>query len=116
MNVEPTSPQASGTHVAATQPGKGKKTRATKATKVGTTRSAGRGRKKTTDHAEIERMAAAVAESREVVRHDMVATAAYFLAEKRGFEPGHELEDWLAAEAQIMSAQLSKLATQADVP
>src|SRR5690606_23317926 len=44
MNVEPTSPQASGTHVAATQPGKGKKTRATKATKVGTTRSAGRGR------------------------------------------------------------------------
>jgi hypothetical protein len=25
---------------------------------------------------------------------------AYFLAEKRNFEPGHELEDWAAAEQQ----------------
>jgi len=30
-----------------------------------------------------------------------IALAAYFIAEKRGFEPGHELDDWLAAEAQI---------------
>jgi hypothetical protein len=30
-----------------------------------------------------------------------VATAAYFLAQKRGFEPGHELDDWLAAEEQM---------------
>ena len=34
-----------------------------------------------------------------------VALAAYFIAEKRGFDPGHELEDWLAAEAQIASAE-----------
>jgi len=27
-----------------------------------------------------------------------VAVRAYFLAEARGFAPGHELEDWLAAE------------------
>lgn len=33
-----------------------------------------------------------------------VALAAYFLAEKRGFEPGHELDDWLAAEAEIAQA------------
>jgi hypothetical protein len=33
-----------------------------------------------------------------------VAMAAYFIAEKRGFEPGHELDDWLAAEAQLASA------------
>lgn len=31
----------------------------------------------------------------------MIATAAYYLAEKRGFAPGHELEDWLSAEHQI---------------
>ena len=30
-----------------------------------------------------------------------VAEAAYFLAERRGFAPGFELEDWLMAEAQI---------------
>jgi len=32
----------------------------------------------------------------------MIEEAAYYLAEKRGFEPGHELEDWLQAEAQIL--------------
>jgi hypothetical protein len=31
----------------------------------------------------------------------MIARAAYLRAEKRGFEPGHEEEDWLAAEAEI---------------
>ena len=31
----------------------------------------------------------------------LVAEAAYFLAQARGFAPGHELEDWLAAERQI---------------
>jgi hypothetical protein len=35
---------------------------------------------------------------------DRVAEAAYFLAQRRGFEPGRELEDWVAAEAQIVSA------------
>lgn len=30
-----------------------------------------------------------------------IAEAAYFRAEKRGFEAGHELEDWLAAEADV---------------
>jgi hypothetical protein len=33
----------------------------------------------------------------------MIATAAYFRAEQRGFEPGHELEDWLHAEQQVRS-------------
>ena len=30
-----------------------------------------------------------------------VAEAAYFLAEHRGFSPGHELEDWFEAERQV---------------
>jgi hypothetical protein len=34
-------------------------------------------------------------------RRDAIAVAAYYLAQRRGFEPGHELEDWCAAEAQF---------------
>lgn len=32
----------------------------------------------------------------------MIEEAAYHLAEKRGFVPGHELEDWLKAEIQVL--------------
>ena len=35
------------------------------------------------------------------VRHEMIARAAYFRAERRGFKPGHEMEDWLAAETEV---------------
>lgn len=31
----------------------------------------------------------------------LVAARAYCKAEARGFEPGHEMEDWLAAEAEV---------------
>jgi len=31
----------------------------------------------------------------------MVAVNAYYRAEKRGFEPGHEMDDWLEAEQEI---------------
>ena len=34
-------------------------------------------------------------------RHQLIAEAAYFHAERRSFNPGHELEDWLRAEAEI---------------
>jgi hypothetical protein len=34
-------------------------------------------------------------------RERMIALAAYFRAEKRGFLPGAEMEDWLAAEREI---------------
>lgn len=37
-------------------------------------------------------------------RMDHIATAAYFRAQARGFSPGHELEDWLAAEAELGAA------------
>ena len=30
-----------------------------------------------------------------------VALAAYYRAEARGFEPGHEMEDWLEAEQEL---------------
>jgi hypothetical protein len=34
-------------------------------------------------------------------RHKRIEVAAYFLAERRGFAPGHALDDWLAAEDAI---------------
>jgi hypothetical protein len=34
-------------------------------------------------------------------RRAMVAEAAYLRAERRGFTPGHETEDWLAAEIEV---------------
>jgi len=34
-------------------------------------------------------------------RAALIARAAYFRAQSRGFEPGHEQADWLAAEAEV---------------
>ncbi len=34
-------------------------------------------------------------------RHASIAEAAYFRSEHRGFVPGHEVEDWLAAEEEV---------------
>ena len=37
-------------------------------------------------------------------REAMIAEAAYFRSAHRGFEPGHEVDDWLAAESEIDGA------------
>jgi hypothetical protein len=34
-------------------------------------------------------------------RAALIAEAAYYRAEQRGFAPGNELEDWLAAESEV---------------
>ena len=34
-------------------------------------------------------------------RRLMISQAAYYRAERRHFEPGHEVEDWLAAEREV---------------
>jgi hypothetical protein len=34
-------------------------------------------------------------------RRVSIAKIAYFKAERRGFAPGHEIEDWLAAEDEV---------------
>jgi len=39
--------------------------------------------------------------SNAVERHRMIEVAAYYLAERRGFSAGGELEDWLNAESEI---------------
>ena len=41
------------------------------------------------------------------LRWQMIAVAAYYPAEQRGFTPGCELEDWVAAEAQLDAWLLS---------
>lgn len=44
-------------------------------------------------------------------RYAMIEKLAYEYSESRGFEPGHELDDWLAAEtavdAKLMNDQLN---------
>jgi hypothetical protein len=35
-------------------------------------------------------------------RDRLIAQAAYFRAEKRGFAPGSELQDWVEAEADVL--------------
>jgi len=35
------------------------------------------------------------------LRHDMIRDAAYLRSEARGFVPGKEIEDWLAAEQDV---------------
>jgi len=37
----------------------------------------------------------------ECPREQMIAEAAYFRAERRGFAPGNEMSDWLQAEADV---------------
>ena len=36
----------------------------------------------------------------EIERNACIALSAYYKAQARGFEPGYELADWLAAEAE----------------
>ena len=54
----------------------------------------------------VTRKGAAPAGSRAVsaeARRAMIAQRAYLRAERRGFAPGREAEDWLAAEVEIDS-------------
>ena len=37
----------------------------------------------------------------DAARRQRIAIAAYYLAERRGFAPGADMEDWLAAEAAL---------------
>ena len=39
--------------------------------------------------------------------HEMIRTRAYELYEQRGCEEGHDLDDWLQAEAEICGKKLS---------
>lgn len=57
---------------------------------------------KTTAAADVVVVAATLEPTAEDVG-GMIATAAYYLAAARNFSPGHELDDWLAAERVVHS-------------
>lgn len=67
-------------------------------------------RKPRVDHTEMVRIAETEAAQRAAEQHKMIAIAAYLRAQLRGFEPGHELEDWFAAEREIAEARQGSLA------
>jgi hypothetical protein len=48
-------------------------------------------------------------------RAALIAKAAYYRAEKRGFAPGDEIKDWLAAEAEVDAKLLRGAAGLADL-
>jgi hypothetical protein len=49
-------------------------------------------------------------------RESLVRMAAYLRAERRGFAPGYEIEDWLAAEAEVHERQEARSAAQPRKP
>jgi Protein of unknown function (DUF2934) len=54
---------------------------------------------------DVARKAEHIAQLRAVERHSQISQAAYRLAQQRGFAPGHELDDWLEAEAEIAATE-----------
>ena len=86
-----------------------KKTVKTKASTPKTTATA---KTATATKAAVKKPAKAAAPKKKVVaetapavsaehRYHMIATAAYYIAEKRGSASGYEMQDWITAEAQI---------------
>ena len=65
-------------------------------------------RKKTARKAASTRARPAAAPRSAAEREEMVRTAAYFRAERRGFAPGYEWEDWLAAEAEVSALAVAR--------
>lgn len=66
-------------------------------------------------HAEPVAVPADQPEAGAAERRSNIAMAAYFIAEKRGFAPGHELDDWLAAEAAIEGGDLPSVVTGIEI-
>ena len=51
--------------------------------------------------AESVQIAPSASSVADAARQKMISEAAYYRAQRRGFAPGRELDDWLAAEAEI---------------
>ncbi len=49
----------------------------------------------------VQRSGSASKRSKSKSREEKIAEAAYYRASQRGFQPGGEIEDWLAAEAEV---------------
>ena len=64
-------------------------------------RGASKGSGMKAGHGEGDQLLHAKVEVSREDRHEMIAVAAYFRAEHRGFVPGHEVQDWLDASLVI---------------
>jgi Protein of unknown function (DUF2934) len=60
--------------------------------------------------------AAGQAPHQPVDRYASIALAAYFRSQHRGFKPGHEMEDWLAAEAEVDQRLRGEVRSSGDSP
>lgn len=49
----------------------------------------------------IEQQGASSSRNTPTARNEIIAVAAYYRAQQRGFEPGHDLEDWYEAEREV---------------
>ena len=64
-------------------------------------RKTSRPQEEVTDDRPVEQRAKAQIAARTAAREAAIAREAYYRAERRGFAPGYELDDWLAAEAEV---------------
>jgi hypothetical protein len=60
-----------------------------------------RGRTQAAEARPIKAISISVTSRHREDRQASIALAAYFRSESRGFAPGHEIEDWLAAEEEV---------------
>ena len=67
-----------------------------------------------TANSEPEQNPAAAASAAEAARQ-RIAEAAYYRAERRAFASGNEIDDWLAAEAEITGCSLQQDAPAAEL-
>ena len=40
-----------------------------------------------------------------IERHELISQLAYYKAQQRGFAPGHDWEDWFAAEREVTESR-----------
>ncbi|MET0061749.1 MAG: DUF2934 domain-containing protein [Candidatus Thiodiazotropha endolucinida] len=82
-----------------------KKSTTTKKTKAKVSKKKAISKKRVAKKTMTKRSARASISPRE--RYEMIATMAYYRAEQRNFEPGHDVEDWLECES-IIDSMLGK--------
>lgn len=61
------------------------------------------------------RIAPSASSVADAARQKMISEAAYYRAQRRGFAPGRELDDWLAAEAEITGYFLEQAPAAAEL-
>lgn len=77
------------------------KTKGAKPKPLGRVRKAASPTQAAQDDRPVELRAKAQIAARAAAREAVIAREAYYRAERRGFAPGYEIEDWLSAEVEV---------------